>query len=53
MMVEHSFQCETNVTCSGDTNDDNNGFLIERGEQEKEMSLIDCFPRQIFGVEFR
>ena len=50
-MVEHSFQCEPNVTCSGETNDDNNDFLSERGDKEIEKSLIDCFLRQIFGVE--
>ena len=32
MMAEHSLQCEPNVTCSGETNDDSNVFLYERGE---------------------
>ena len=31
MMVEHSFQRELNVTCSRETNEDNNNFLGERG----------------------
>ena len=51
MMVEHRFLCEPNVTCSGDTNNDNNGVLGERGKHETEKLLIDCFSRQIFGVK--
>ena len=51
MMAERSFQCKSNITCSRETNDDNNGFLSERGELETEKSLIGCSPRQIFGVE--
>ena len=32
MMVERSLKREPNVTCSGETNDDNNDFLGEREE---------------------
>ena len=51
MMAKHSFQRKSNVTCSGETNGDNNGFLGERGEQKTEKPLIGCFPCQIFGVK--
>ena len=53
MMIEPSLQCKPNVTGSGETNDDNNDFLNERGEQETKKSFIDYFPPSIWCCVLR